>query len=217
MLSAAAVRRWHRQLAEHSRLRPNEPVASSSRRARNPAADVNLPRAGAAEQRYLTHFQVYALARAAAEDPDVSKYRRKDERQRDEYRLVVLFLAYTGVRFGELAALRVGRLDFERRRAIIAESVTLVRSEQVWGTPKSHERREVPIPRFVMHQLAAHVADKAPDDLVFTGVRRGGALRAPVFRRAAFDRAAAAIGLPGRIPTSCGTRQQALRSRPAPT
>jgi integrase len=113
---------------------------------------------------------------------------------------VVLFLAYTGLRFGELAALRVGRLDFERRRAVIAESVTLVRSEQVWGTPKSHERREVPIPRFLIHQLAAHVAGKAPDDLVFTGVRRGGALRAPVFRRAAFDRAAAAIGMPGLHP-----------------
>jgi hypothetical protein len=34
----------------------------------------------------------------------------------------VLFLAYTG-RFGEIAALRAGRLDFLRRRALIAESV----------------------------------------------------------------------------------------------
>ena len=74
----------------------------------------------------------------------MSKYRRKDERERDEYRLAVLFLAYTGMRFGEMAALRVGRLDLARRRALIVESVTLVDSRQVWGTPKGHERREVP-------------------------------------------------------------------------
>jgi integrase len=64
-----------------------------------------------------------------------------------EYRLAVLFLAYTGVQFGEMAALRVGRLDFLRRRALIAESVTLVKGVMTWGTTKGHERREVPIPR----------------------------------------------------------------------
>src|SRR5450432_4358634 len=74
---------------------------------------------------------------------DPSKHRRHRERQHDEWRLVVLFLAYTGVRFGEMAALRVRRIDLLRRRAMIAESVTLVRSEQIWGTPKGHERREV--------------------------------------------------------------------------
>lgn len=90
----------------------------------------------------------------------------------------MLFLAYTGVRFGELAALRVGRLDFLRRRAVIAESVTLVRSEFVFGTPKGHERREVPIPLFLLDKLKEHVAGKKPGDLVFSGTRSGGALRA---------------------------------------
>jgi integrase len=44
------------------------------------------------------------------------------------------------------------------------------------------------------------VRGKAPDELVFAGVRGGGALRGPIFRRAAFDRAAEAIGLPGLHP-----------------
>jgi integrase len=35
------------------------------------------------------------------------------------------FLSYTGLRWGEMAALRVGRLDLMRRRAEIVESVTL--------------------------------------------------------------------------------------------
>lgn len=99
-----------------------------------------------------------------------------------------------------MAALRVRRIDFLLRRAMIAESVTLVGSAQVWGTPKGHERREVPIPRFLVDQLAEHVRGKGPDDLVFAGVRGGGALRAPIFRHAAFDRAAEAIGIPGLHP-----------------
>ena len=83
---------------------------------------------------------------------------------------------------------------------MIAESVTLVGANQVWGTPKGHEKREVPIPRFLVDRLAEHVLGKAPDDLVFAGVRGGGALRGPIFRRAAFDRAAEAIGMPGPHP-----------------
>jgi hypothetical protein len=36
---------------------------------------------------------------------EVSEHRRTGERHRDAYRLVVLFLACTGVRFGGMAAL----------------------------------------------------------------------------------------------------------------
>ena len=109
----------------------------------------------------------------------------------------MLFLAYTGVRFGEMAALRVGRLDLERRRAVICESVTVVPGHGlVWGTPKTHQRREVPIPAFLAAELVDHVAGKGPEDLVFTGVRRGQPLRPAIFRRGHFDAAAKAIGIP---------------------
>jgi len=36
----------------------------------------------------------------------------------------------------------------------------------------------VPIPRFLINDIAEHVRDKSRDDLVFTGVRSGTALRA---------------------------------------
>jgi integrase len=78
--------------------------------------------------------------------------------------------------------------------------VTLVNGVQTWGTPKGHERREVPIPPFLIEELAVHVAGRGHDELVFAGVRGGGALRAPVFRRATFDRAATSIGMPGLHP-----------------
>jgi integrase len=158
-------------------------AVKDGRLARNPAAGVNLPRVATPERRFLTHGQVQALADAAG-----------------EYRLVVLMLAYTGVRFGELAALRVKRIDLMRRRALVAESVTEVGGVQQWGTPKGHERREVPIPRFLVDDLAVHVAGRHANDLVFPGVRAGNALRVRVFRRAALDRAAAALGLEGLHP-----------------
>ncbi len=53
---------------------------------------------------------------------------------------------------------------------------------------------------FSCPELAELVEARQPDELVFTGVRGGGALRATVFRRAAFDEAAASIGLPGLNP-----------------
>lgn len=175
---AATVRKVHRVLSRILAL-----AVKDGRLARNPAGGVNLPRVVEGERRYLAHEQVVALADACG----------------PEYRLVVLFLTYTGVRWGEMAALRVGRLDLLRRRAEVAESVTPVRGVLTWGTPKGHERRQVPIVRFLVDELAAHVAGKAPGDLVFTGVK-GGALRAQVFQRAAFTAAAGSIGVDGLHP-----------------
>ena len=175
-------------------------AVNDGRLARNPARAVNLPRVVRAERHYLTHLQVAWLADACATPPDVSKHRRLDERENPSARLIVFFLAYTGVRWGELAALKVGRLDLRRRRALIAESVTEVASELVWGTPKGHARREVSLPEFLVAELADHVQGKGPDDLVFSGSRGAGVLRGKVFRRSCFNAAAAEIGMTGSSP-----------------
>ena len=42
----------------------------------------------------------------------------------EPYGLLVLFLSFTGLRFGEVAALRVRHLDLLRRRAEVTEAVT---------------------------------------------------------------------------------------------
>jgi integrase len=52
----------------------------------------------------------------------------------------------------------------------------------VWGTTNSHKRREVPIPLFLVDELRDHVGRKAPDDLVFAGIRNGAPLRVSTFR-----------------------------------
>lgn len=149
---------------------------------RNVAEGVRLPRVIKAEKVFLTHEQVAALAEACT-----------------PYQLLVRVLAYTGLRWGELAALKVGRVDLMRRRLDIAEASTEAGGYVVVGTPKSHQRRSVPIPRFLVDDLAAHIAGKSPQDLVFTA-QGGTVLRNSNFRPRIFDPAAASVGLAGLTP-----------------
>jgi integrase len=160
----------------------------SRRLTSNPADGVTLPRVTPAEKRYLRAEQVADLADLAGPG-----------------RLVVLVLAYTGLRWGELAALKVSRVDLLRRRIHVAESVTEVDGGRLdWGLLKSHERRWVPVPRFLVDGIAGQVAGKAPDDLVFPS-SVGTVLRVRSARRSWFDRAATAAGLDGLTRTSCAT------------
>jgi integrase len=145
--------------------------------ARNPAAGVKLPREKGKEKRFLSHEQVAALADSADED-----------------RLAILVLAYCGLRFGELAALRVRNVDPLRRRLTIEESATEVDGLMIFGTPKSHQRRQVPIPRSLIEGLARACEGKQPGELVFTAPR-GGVIFLRNWRKRVFDPAAEAAGL----------------------
>ena len=132
--------------------------------------------------RYLNHQQVADLAERCG-----------------PYRTLVLTLAYTGIRWSEAAGLRVHRLDLLRRRIEVAEAVVDVNGRLVFGTPKNHQTRSVPVPRFLVDDLAAQLAGKAPAELAFTFLR-GATLRVQSFRRSYFDRASASAGLDGLVP-----------------
>jgi len=148
----------------------------------NPAAGVRLPRGESPAKRFLNADEVTALANAAGKD-----------------RVLVLVLAYCGLRFGEAATLRVADLDLLRRRIRVERSVTDINGQMVTTTPKMHMRREVPLPRFLARELAAHVVASSAGDLVFSSPR-GAILRLNNFRRRSFDRAAVAVGLPWLTP-----------------
>ena len=157
-------------------------AVKDNRLPRNPIAGVDLPRLPATERRYLTHGQVDDLAEATG-----------------RYRLLVLVLAYSGMRWGEVVALRVRRVDLARGRLEVVQAIAEVDGRLIVGEPKSYQRRSVPVPRFLCDELAVHLADKDLDDLLFTSPR-GDTLRVHGFRRTYFDPAATSAGLPGLVP-----------------
>src|SRR4051794_23770276 len=149
----------------------------------NPALGMNLPPLGTKRRRYLSAAQVEALADAAGSG-----------------RVAVLVLSYCGLRWSELAALRVRNLDLLRRRLIVEEAVTEIDgSTIVWGTPKTHSRRSVPLPRFLVDELARSVVTRPGDELAFPSPQ-GAVLRNRNARYAWFDDAARAVGLAGLTP-----------------
>src|SRR5690242_4319622 len=96
------------------------------RLASNPATGLSLPRIRERPRRYLSAEEVERLADSAG----------------PLGRVIVLTLAYCGLRWSELAALRVERVDLLRRRLTVAEAMTEIDGGRiVWGTPKSHEGR----------------------------------------------------------------------------
>ncbi len=173
-LSARSVRKVHGTLMQLLAW-----AVQDGRLARNPAEGVRLPKPGLTDHRCLTHAEVAMLAKECG-----------------DYAPLIRFLAYTGLRWGEVAALRVRRVDLTRRRVDIAESVTEVHGHHVWSTPKTHARRTVPLPRFLARELAPLVDGRDPEALVFTA-SRGGVLRVRVFRRNVFDPAVRKIGPSG--------------------
>jgi len=159
-------------------------AVADNRLARNPAVNVDLPRLRTVEPRYLTHEQLAVLAEACG-----------------EYETLVSMLGYTGLRWSEAVGLRVRRVDLLRRRVDVTEAGVEVNGRMIFGTPKAHQARSVPVPRFLTDDLASHLAGKAPGDLVFTSPS-GGVLRSGNWRRRVFDPAVARTGLDGVTPHS---------------
>lgn len=146
---------------------------------RNVAQGVRLPRVTRKEQRFLTHGELARLAAAAG-----------------TYRLHVMFLAYTGLRWGEFAALRVRNVDLLRRRVTVAESAFEVQGVMIFGPTKTHQRRVVVLPRLLVGPLAEYIGNRDPDALVFAAPN-GGVLRNSNFRHRVLVPATRAAGIEG--------------------
>jgi integrase len=126
-------------------------VAVLDRRlASNPARGVKLPRKGKKKRSYLTARQVELLASKSGENA-----------------ALIYVLAYTGIRWGEAIGLRLSSLDFLRRRMLIEENAVLIGSQVHVGSPKTHERRSVPFPKFLAEPLAKVCEGKSRTQLVF--------------------------------------------------
>ncbi len=93
----------------------------------------------------------------------------------------------TGLRFGELAAIRSDRFDALRRTLRVEESLAEVRGEFIFKAPKSDAaRRTVSLPSFIVEELAQHLAKYADDSGLVFGAPEGGPIRRTNFQRRAW-------------------------------
>ena len=92
--------------------------------AKNPATRTKFPPMRRTTHTYLTAREVAELADACGTQGDV-----------------VLILAYSGLRFGELTGLNVEDVDVEARRIRVRRSITQVGGRLVEGNPKSDAGR----------------------------------------------------------------------------
>lgn len=82
--------------------------------------------------------------------------------------LMIQVLGLTGIRWGELAGLKVGCVDLKRRRLDIRLSASEVGGDIVWSDTKNHTARSVAFPRSLVEPLREQIADKPGDGLVFS-------------------------------------------------
>lgn len=145
----------------------------------NPAARVKKLREAYEVARYefFTPEQVHQLAKAAASEQDAA---------------IFLTAAFTGLRRGELVALRWRDVDFENQSIRVYESFT-----RELGRTKSRRSRTVPMVEDVAHvlrKLSGRRRYTARDDFVFPG--EGGGISDPSALRRRYVAAAKAAGLP---------------------
>ncbi len=147
---------------------------------RSPCVEVQMPRDRAnSEERFLEPANIAALANAVT----------------DRYRVAVLTAAYTGLRAGELWALKTDRLDLLRGTVEVTESLSEVRGQLVTKAPKNGKRRTVALPGFLCEQIGEQIGRyPSPAGYVFTA-GEGGTVRHRNFVRRHFAPAAVAAEL----------------------
>lgn len=154
--SASLVRQAHAVLAQILDIAVQDKAIRE-----NPARGVKLPRKQTAEKIYLTAEQLAQLADTCTRNSDI-----------------VWVLGTVGLRWGEMAALRVRDVNLLRGRLMVERNAVTVGTEVVIGTPKTHERREVAVPASVMKLVEKRMVGKGPDDLLWPR-RDGTPMRPP--------------------------------------
>lgn len=117
----------------------------------NPASRVPLPKEPVRKHPYLTFAELDEMLGEVG----------------PRYRALVTFLAFTGLRFGEAAALRVRDIDYVGRRVNVQMAVSEVRGRLFEDDPKNHKSRTVAMPEFVLDLIRPNLVGKSLGELVF--------------------------------------------------
>jgi len=192
-----SIRTWRRTLLDGGTTEPQAVKAYSLLRAilntavkedelirQNPCRIPGYDRYHTPERPVATVAQVLALA----------------ERMPARFSALVVVAAFSGLRWGELAALRRSDVDLVAGTVRVPRKLAALRNRMEFGPPKSAaSNRTVALPAAARTALAAHLAEyvgEEPDAMVSTG-DKGAVLRSGNFRRAVgWAAALRATGMP---------------------
>jgi integrase len=100
--------------------------------------------------RYLSHAELEALASASG-----------------DHGTMIRLAGLTGLRWGEITALRVGDVDPLRRKVTVSRAYSIVGGRKILGNTKTHERRTITFPASLTVALVKSAEGKGPNDLLF--------------------------------------------------
>ena len=157
-LAASTVHGVYRLLASAMRFALDEGVI-----AKNPCRKLRFQRGENAEQRALSRGEQEELRLAASRDKD----------------LPALLSLYTGMRLGEVCALKWADIDWEKGTITVRRTVQRVarttpgesggKTLLMIGTPKSsRSHRTLPVPGFVLERLRGLMEKGRPSEYVFS-------------------------------------------------
>ncbi|HDH27185.1 MAG TPA: site-specific integrase [Actinobacteria bacterium] len=151
----------------------------------SPAQGLRLPQLRRSDMRILDAAGVDALADALPE----------------RYGSLAIVAAYTGLRWGEPAGLRVADVDMLRRRLTVHTSLIEASGQPPkLGTPKSSaSERTITLPQIVIETLASHLEQHPPADGIIWTTEQGAFLRRGSFGRIWRRAVAESVGAPCRI------------------
>ncbi|MEV0216060.1 site-specific integrase [Micromonospora sp. ALFpr18c] len=143
------------------------------------------------------------------------------ERMPARFSALVIVAAFSGLRWGELAALRRGDVDLAAGTVRVPRKLAALRNRMEFGPPKSEAgNRVVTLPAAARTVLAEHLAEfvgEGPEALVFTGDKGRCCVPATSGGRSAGRRRCGRLACRrGSTFTTCGTRATTWRRRPGP-
>jgi integrase len=135
---------------------------------RSPCVGIDLPRQTSHdEMRFLEPAQIEGLADAI--EP--------------RYRTLIFSAAYTGMRWGELAALRVSRLNLLKGTVEVKESLSEINGHLHVQPPKTGKPRTLSLPRSLSEMLGEHVGRYPSGDGYVFSSPEGKPLRRNFYKR----------------------------------
>jgi len=111
------------------------------------------------------------------------------------YRALIFAAGYTGARFGELAALKVGRVDLNAATMHIAESLAEVDGRLYTKEPKNGKTRTLELPGFLVEMLREQMGLYPSTEGYVFSAAEGGPLRHHNFYRRHYKPAVLRAGL----------------------